>query len=239
VLVSMICFGLAVLPLGKYVLLADRLLWIPYRGEPLEFLHADLTAEGIELFRHNTGLRLEGKVGLELPVVTAPLRLASLLMLYRGGPLKGVARPPSGTTMILPALAASVAGESGKPVQRDGTVLLHADGIAFLPQGTAPQLLSRLALRELAVPIGEDFLLEQLTRLPPAALREALEQTRGVPGGLSQPSSEVHAERSATPQERLRLTVGDTQLEIPIGAVDREALKTLFPWTVEKSRQVP
>ena len=159
-------------------------------------------------------------------------------MLYRDGPLKGVNRPPSGTTMILGA-SASPGKWLERPASRLGVVLLHADGLCFLGRGVAPELLRRVCANRLEVPVSEEFLLEQLTRLTPEALTEALKVVDGFDGGVAVSSLAVEPEKSGTPTELLRLNVRTTKLEIPIGAVDFEALRTLFPWTQDQSRQVP
>lgn len=239
VLVSMICLGLAVLPLGKYTLLADRLVWVPYRGEPLEIPHRGVH---VELHQHNTGLVIqwwnistaprggvEGAHRLALPVVTSPIRLAALLMLYRDGPLKAVSHPPSGTALVLSASVNSL----------EGVALLHSRGVCFLPRGTAPELLKRIAHTTLEVSLSEQFLLEQLTRLPDEALAAALAVANEVKGGFYRTAEQVQPERSGIPSLLLRLRVDAGLVDVQIGGVDLVALRTLFPWTQDQTRQVP
>jgi hypothetical protein len=235
VMVSMVCFGLAVLPLGRYVLLVDRLVWIPYRGVPIELPLATLKPNGVTLARRNIGISLEGaSASLLLPVVTSPVQLAALLLLYRDGPLKGVDRPPAGTVVILPAWLA----RSGPDLE--GFVLLHSGGMCFLPKGTAPALLKKITgSAPLELPISETFLLEQLTRLPPAALHSVLGVAAEVPGGLYALAEDITTDPGARSGQKLRLRTAGSLVEIPIGAVDYEALRTLFPWTQDTTRHVP
>ncbi len=233
VMVSMVCFGLAVLPMGRYVLLADRLVWLPYRGVPVELPLSTLEADGVTLTRRNAGISIRARTTLSLPVVTSPVQLATLLLLYREGPLKGVDGPPSGTVVILPGWCT----RAGPDVE--GVTLLYSAGVCFLPKGAAPAVLQRLASTRLEVPISEAFLLEQLTRLPTEALGPVLSQASQVPGGLYARAEDVTADPGARSAQKLRLRLMGALLEIPIGSVDYEALRTLFPWTQDTSRHVP
>jgi hypothetical protein len=230
VMVSMVCLGLAVLPLGRYVLLADRLVWMPYRGVPLEVTIDALDA--VHLERRNTGLAIEAKRALKLPVVTSPVQLATLLLLCRSGPLKGINRPPAGTVLILAAWI------SRPNADLRGVVLLYGGGMCFLPNGTAPELVQKLASTAEVMPISETFVLEQLSRLAEPQLAKALEQIADLPGGVYARAAEITADPGARSGKKLRLRAAGSLIEIPIGGVDFEALRTLFPWTQDRSRQV-
>jgi hypothetical protein len=213
---SMICLGLAVLPLGEFTLLADRLVWIPHRGEPFHLelgaLQTTLTAAG--------GLVIDGPRRLTLPLTAAPAGLAALLALYGKGPLKGCSAPPSGTALILAAHA-----------QLDfrqalvGTALLHSEGLVFLPQGSGPALLHKLTGVE--GPVSEEFLLRQLSRLPAAQLNPALAAANGLPRGLCCGKAQVRAEAA---KGSVRLTIGRVQLTIDLRAAELEAVRSLMPW---------
>jgi hypothetical protein len=239
VLVSMICFGLAVLPLGKYTLLADRLVWVPYRGDPVAMKLDGPELSEISLVRQSTGLVLEGRNRVKLPVITSPLRLVALLWLYRAGPLKGVNRPPSGTALILPC-EALVRGAEGELIKKfQGTALVHAEGLCVIARGWAPGILARLCPRAPPIAISEEWLFEQLTRLPADGLSAALRVADAPPDCLACTTDQVEPQKTGTPTQLMALKVGTTEVMIPIGAIDFEALRTLFPWTQDKSRQVP
>ena len=233
VMVSMVCFGLAVLPLGRYVLLSDRLVWMPYRGVPLELPLSTLKPDGVALARRSAGISIDAARPLSLPVLTSPVQLAALLLLYREGPLKGINRPPAGTGVILPG-ALSRAGQSA-----DGVALLHPGGLAFLPRGSGPVFLQQLVATGLALPISETFLLEQLTRLPAEALGEVLAAAAPKAGGLHAAAPEITADPGARSGQKLRLRTAGAVVELPLVGVDYEALRTLFPWAQDATRQVP
>ena len=230
VMVSALCFGLAVLPMGRYVLLVDRLVWIPYRGVPTE-LPLSATSR-VTLTRRNAGIAIEGGKGLSLPVVTSPVQLAALLLMYGEGPLKGINRPPAGTVVFLPA-SVSRAG-----ADLDGFVLLHNDGLCFLPRGTGAAMLQHVVPTQLELPVAESFMLEQLSRLPAPLLGEALMAATKVPGGICARAEDVIADPMRS-QQKMRLRAAGTLIEIPLEAVDYEAMRTLFPWAHDGSRQVP
>lgn len=233
VMVAMVCFGLAVLPLGRYVLLVDRLVWLPYVGVPRQVTLDSVKPAGVALARRNIGISIDADKPLQLPVITSPVQLAALLLLYRDGPLKGVDRPPAGTVVILPGWIS----RSGPDLH--GVALLHLGGVCFLPRGTAPQLLQQIVPSARELPVSEMFLLEQLTRLPPESLDPVLGAATQVPGGFYARSADVTADPGARSGQKLRLRSAGTLLEIPIGSVDYEALRTLFPWTQDATRQVP
>ena len=235
--VTMVGLGLAMLPLGKYFLLADRLLWVPYFGAPVELRHAAIKPDGVRTIRRESGVVIEAAERLALPVVTSPLGLAALLALYARGPLRGVNAPPSGTALILPASLPH--GTTARPIAVQGHALLHLEGVCFLPAGSAPLLLRRLTDIQIHVAVSEQFVLEQLSRLDPQRLSAALRAADQIPGAFYRDATQVEAERTGTPTQSLRLKVDVAQLEVWIGAVDYQAVRSLFPWTQDQKRQVP
>ena len=58
-----------------------------------------------------------------------------------------------------------------------------------------------------------------------------------LPGGLYARSTDISTDPGARSGQKLRLRTGGALIEIPIGAVDYEALRTLFPWTEDGSAQ--
>ena len=117
--------------------------------------------------------------------------------------------------------------------QRDGA------GVCYLASGSAPALVQKLIPTRLELPISERFLPEQLSRLPPTQLEPVLGQVEDLPGGLYARAEDVSTDPGARSGQKLLLRTEGAVLEIPIGAVDFEALRTLFPWTQDASTQVP
>ena len=59
-----------------------------------------------------------------------------------------------------------------------------------------------------------------------------------VPGGICARAEDVIADPMRS-QQKMRLRAAGTLIEIPLEAVDYEAMRTLFPWAHDGSRQVP
>lgn len=218
VLVSTICLGLAVIPLGTYALMADRLVWVPHTGVPRQLPIDALTA--IEVAGRGIALTTKDG-GFRLPAVDSAAGMALLLLLYRDGPLKGVARPPAGTSMVLAATLASGA-------TAEGFALLHPGGLCFLARGTAAVVCSRLVARA-DLDVSERFLLEQLSRIEAEALAPLLAGLADVDGVVHAPAGRVNADPIRG--GKLRLRVGMALVDLSLSGVDAVALTTLLPWT--------
>ncbi len=218
IVVSAACLALAVIPLGTYSVLADRLVWVPYSGVPVEVPLGELKA----IAHHRRGLTLDaGGRTLRLPAVEGGDAMLALLLLYRDGPLKGIARPPSGITLIRPAVLAMGATE-------EGHALLHPDGFFFLPRGGASGLLKRLIDRR-DLDVGDRFVLEQLSRLPADRLTDLLATVTDLPGAVNGRADKVLADPIRG--GKLRLRVGMTMVDVSVAGVDSVALATNLPWT--------
>ncbi len=207
--------GLWAMHLGRYVLLVDRLIWIPRGGVPRSLPLSSL--HDVTLDARNGGVTLAAGKPLTLPVVGMPTELTALLLLFREGPLKGIDRPPSGTVVTLPASLASASG----------TVLLFNEGLCFLPDGGAAAALQAIVPTALTLPLTEKFLLQQLSRLPSNQLIPLFEK---VPGAFTARGSALSVDPLTWGNTQLQLRAGTTLLQVPIQGVDLEALKTLFDW---------
>jgi len=209
--------GLWAMHLGRYVLLVDRLVWIPRGGVPRSLPLSSLQGDGVTLDARHGGVRLEAPRPLSLPVVGMPTELTALLLLFRDGPLKGIDRPPSGTVVLLPASLGS----------KEGTALLFNEGLCFLPNGAAPAALQAMVPTTLNLPLTEKFLLEQLSRLPSEKLIPLFAK---VPGAFTALGSELSVDPLTWGGTLLQMRAGTALLQIPIQGVDLEALRTLFDW---------
>ncbi len=197
---------------------------------PLKAIEPD----GVDLLGRNTGISIDAIPPLSLPVVTSPVQLAVLFLLYRDEPLKGVDRPPpSGTVVLLPGWLSQAGPDA------EGLALLHGKGLCFVPRGMAAPLLRKIVPTQLDLPISEAFLLEQLTRLPLEGLEQVLSSVAQLPGGLCARTADITAAPRGRGAQKLRLRTAGVLLEIPITPVDFEALRTLFPWTADSGVQTP
>lgn len=218
VAVSMVCLALAVIPLGRYAVLADRVLWLPHAGVPKQLPVASL--KQIDLKGRGIALASE-RDALTLPAVDSATGMAAVLLLYRDGPLKGVDRPPAGTSLVLPAVLASGA-------TAEGTALLHPGGLFFLAKGQAAEVLRRMVGRA-ELDVSERFVLEQLSRLDPADLAPLLASFAGL-ACVNAPADQVIADPIRGGKLRLRVRMS-TLIDLALTGVDSVALATLLPWT--------
>ena len=79
----------------------------------------------------------------------------------------------------------------------------------------------------------------KVDRPPPTALTPVLTLCAEVEGGFSAKVANLTVDPGARSGQKLRIRTTGALLEIPVGAVGYEALRTLFPWAQDATRSVP
>lgn len=211
---------------GHLWLTLERVVWWPWRGEPVQVRLASLEARPVALVSAGFGVEFEGERRWAVTTWRRAGPLARLIDLCRQLPQPGHDASPVRELAVSQAYSRHLDYESER---RWGVAVFLPEYVAFLPTHRLSPLehLGRLVGREVRCPTPSDLLwqqtlVEQLRRLPAEQFESALRALVRSRDGWLWSSHEVH--RAPEEEGELRLERGAQLLGIE-GAKWREVVQ--------------
>lgn len=212
--------------LGRYQLLPDRLLYTARGEDPVELKLSSLGSDDVQMGPLHAGVVFQGPKPLEFPVADDAALLAAKVALHKG-PLKDCDGAVDSSCMVLKAFRATPSTSKG------GLALFTDSSVTWLAEGAAPRVLAHLTGMRLAVPITEQQLFEELSRLKPGEREKVLAKVNTC-GGLYLHREQIEAVNTAVPSLLLRLRSGGETLNVTLSALDREKGQLEVPWAFSR-----
>ncbi|WP_223644285.1 hypothetical protein [Corallococcus sp. EGB] len=181
--------GLLLWPLlrsGRLRITSERLLWTPLVGEAQAVRLDSIAANGVRLDRDQFDLVVTGDRRLRARSVQDALGLMVMLELHRQPPLLGAASR-TGVQLEDVALLPAKVGDV------DGTCVLRPRTLAFIPDGSGPQVLQAITGKPTSLRGFEpDRLLETLRWLPAEEFDACISRVAKATGGLTWAAGDAH-----------------------------------------------